>query len=707
MGFAGFSLSADGYRVDEAITEAISKFPTPSCRTDLRSFVGLVNQLSACTSTIATLLTPLRPLLSTKNEFVWTPTTHQAFTEAKQSLTRAPTLSYFDPRRLTRLCTDASRQGLGFVLQQWSSDDWVLVQAGSRFLSDAESRYAIIELELLAVTWAIHKCTIFLAGFPHFTVVTDHHPLISILNNHRLDEIVNPRLQRLKTRVMAYNFTTEWVKGALNSAPDALSRHPVSIPSSAETFAEDESVTPMADIRATASGQQQESVRLQDLRTHASKDPTYQQLLHYIREGFPQSRSQLPDSCKPFWGVRAHLSVDDGLIVYGCRLVIPHQLRRQVLTHLHESHQGLTRTKQRAGLTVYWPGMDHDIGNIVSTCTLCQRHLPSHPPEPIMPKPRPCRPFQEVAIDFCSYAGRDFLIVVDCFTDWPDIIYMGANTTAPRLITALKQAFCRSGAPDIVWSDQGPQLTSKLFQEFAQEWGFRHLTSTPTYPQSNGKAEVTVKSMKKLIEASWVRSRLDEGRLARALLQHRNTPSRRDKLSPAQKLFGHPIQDMLPAHRRSFAPEWQRSAEETEAAAASHQQRSESDYNHGTRELPELRVGSNVVLQNSCSKLWDIYGIVVDVGPYRRYHVKTPSGRILVRNRRFLRRRFPASPAYVSNPGVTPSHSTRFPRPVSPPPTRQISPAPPTPPPAPAVPRRGPPRSCGRPRYLIEEITFT
>lgn len=120
----------------------------------------------------------------------------------------------------TRLCTDAGWFGLGFTLQQQSD---VLVKAGSCFLSDSEGRYATIELELLAVMWAIHKCNIFLAGLPHFTVVTDHHPLISILNNHRLDEIVNPHLQHLKTRVMAYNFTAEWIKGALNNALDALS----------------------------------------------------------------------------------------------------------------------------------------------------------------------------------------------------------------------------------------------------------------------------------------------------------------------------------------------------------------------------------------------------------------------------------------------------------------------------------------------------
>ena len=104
---------------------------------------------------------------------------------------------------------DASRQGLGFILQQKTGDEWNLVQAGSRFLSDAETRYAVIELEMLAVCWAVTKCRIFLAGLQHFLITTDHNPLIPILNTSRLDEVENPRLQRLKSRLMGYHFTTQ------------------------------------------------------------------------------------------------------------------------------------------------------------------------------------------------------------------------------------------------------------------------------------------------------------------------------------------------------------------------------------------------------------------------------------------------------------------------------------------------------------------
>ena len=279
--FAGFQLSAKGYQVDESITEAIAKYSTPSSRTDLRSFIGLVNQLSTSTNTVAKLLAPFRPLLSTKNDFIWSSSHEEAFSIAKKSLTTPPALSFFDITKPTRLSTDASRQGLGFVLQQKTSDDWSLVQAGSRFLSDAESRYATIELELLAVVWAVTKCKVFLAGLQHFYIITDHNLLVPILNSQRLYEIENPRLQRLKSRMMAYNFTAQWVKGCKNDAPDALSRNPVSHPQIEDALAENDlqnhpEMSTM-EIRAI-SDDNPSATRLQDLRYHAAQDPEYQQL---------------------------------------------------------------------------------------------------------------------------------------------------------------------------------------------------------------------------------------------------------------------------------------------------------------------------------------------------------------------------------------------------------------------------------------------
>ena len=170
--FPGFRLSEKGYQVDGAITEAVSRFPTQATRTGLHSFVRLANQLSAIMDSIAMLIAPLRLLLSTKNEFMWTANHDQSFSQAKKMLTSTPILTFFDPSKPTQLSTDtsASRQGLGFVFQQQQPDkSWTLVQAGSRFLTDAESQYAVIELELSTISWTGAKCKIFLAGLQHFS----------------------------------------------------------------------------------------------------------------------------------------------------------------------------------------------------------------------------------------------------------------------------------------------------------------------------------------------------------------------------------------------------------------------------------------------------------------------------------------------------------------------------------------------------------
>ena len=138
------------------------------------------------------------------------PTMNKHFTPSKRlSQLHQFYPTYFDASKPTRLSTDTSRHGLGFILQQNTAGTWNLIQAGPRFLTDTESQYAIIELEMLAVCWAVSKCKLFLMGLQHFTIITDHNPLIPILNSYRLDEIENPRLLRLKMRLMAYNCTAQ------------------------------------------------------------------------------------------------------------------------------------------------------------------------------------------------------------------------------------------------------------------------------------------------------------------------------------------------------------------------------------------------------------------------------------------------------------------------------------------------------------------
>jgi len=109
--------------------------------------------------------------------------------------------------------------------------------------------------------------------------------------------------------------------------------------------------------------------------------------------------------------------------------------------------------------------------------------------------------------------------------------------------------------------------------------------------------------MKKLIYTAWNGRSLDHSKFCRALLQYRNTPSRKDGLSPAQKLYGHPVQDSLPAHRRAFSQEWQRTAGPAEQQAETTQQLSAKYYNQHAHSLTDIGIGSNVAIQNPRTKL--------------------------------------------------------------------------------------------------------
>ena len=170
------------------------------------------------------------------------------------------------------------------------------------------------------------------------------------------------------------------------------------------------------------------------------------------------------------------------------------------------------------------------------------------------------RPFQQVAADFASFGGKQFLILVDCKTDWSDIIETGKDTTVAKLFTSLQDYFCHTAAHDLLWSDGGPQFTSHQFADFLQTWGVTHVTSSHLITPRAMAKQVTMKSIGKLISAAWTSRSVNWDQLSHELLQYRNISCRKDGLSPAQKLFGHPVQDTHPTQHRFFAPEWQRSS---------------------------------------------------------------------------------------------------------------------------------------------------
>ena len=639
--FAGFIVSNEGYTPNPQLTEALSAFPTPNNISDLRSFFGLVNQLASFVDNVAELMEPLRPLLSPKNAFMWEDHHQEAFQRAKESLTSVPILGYFDPSRPTTLATDASRKkGLGFVLRQADEGGrWRVIQAGSRFLSDAETRYATIELEALAVCWALQKCRLFVGGLSNVEVLTDHRPLVPILNSKTLDEIENPRLQRLKLRMSEFGqFTATWVPGSQHVAADALSRSPVDRPKEGDECGEDASAVCVQSIVVAELQAHHADVRLREVREAAAVDPEFQLLVETIQDGFPSNKSEVPESVKRYWPVRDRLSVDDGIVLCGCRVVIPRSLRKQTLVTLHAGHLGQERTKSRARQIVYWPGMDVDIDNITRLCERCQSELPSQQRETLIQHEPAERPFQFLDADIASHAGGKYLVIVDGFSGWRQVEHLGLHSSTAKVISALLKVFRHVGVPVALWSDGGPEFTSYQFRDFLRKWGVLHHTSSPHYPRSNGRAESGVKAAKKLLRRCWDlrRCRLDEEAWTRGILQHWNTPGSHGA-SPAQIVYGRPIRDTLPSHPQLYQ---QQPADSFIDRRREQNEKVKDRYDSRARDLPEFSVGTRVRVQDPRTRRWDRCGVVISVGPHRRYRVRFDDGGVVDRNRCHLRKRY-------------------------------------------------------------------
>ncbi|XP_065182282.1 uncharacterized protein LOC135812991 [Sycon ciliatum] len=638
--FCGFHVSSNGYTVPADKTSALQHFNLPTNRTDLRSFLGLVNQCGEFTPRISELAAPLRPLLKTTNEFVWDDVHTAAFNATKSELISPPTLSYYRPGDDLRLETDASAlNGLGFVLWQRQDNQWRMLQCGSRFLTDAETRYAVIELELLAVVWAVHKCSLFLSG-SRFDLFTDHRSLVPILNKYTLDQIENPRLLRLALKLRSCQLVAHWRKGKENAFADALSRNPVDKPTSEEEFGESSTLSAPA-IRACL--RQDEDGRIADLRhcellDAARADDDYQALLQAVREGFPDDQRAVHSAVKPYFTIREHLSVDGDLVLKGQRVVVPRTLRPRVLQDLHASHQGLNRTQRRARQVVYWPHLSNDIAQVVRSCEQCRLHAPSQCKEPmrVTADRRPTLPFQSTSADLFSCQGWEYLVYVDRHTGWPCIAKIGRTASSADVIRVFRGWFADVGVPSILTTDGGPQFSSRRFAEFCTRWQVQHSTSSPHYPQSNGHAEAAVKAMKSLVLKTTSDGNLDVDEFRRALLEWRNTP-RENGQSPAQALFGRPLSSFVTAHHLSFAPDWQAKATDVDKRSAAQSATQEQHYDESARSLSPLRIGMRVDIQDPRTKLWRTTGVVVAIGRNRDYMVKLPSGRVYWRNRRLLK----------------------------------------------------------------------
>ena len=501
--------------------------------------------------------------------------------------------------------------------------------------------------------WAVHKAHLYLAG-ADFELVDDHRPLIPILNSKSLDELPSPRLVRLKEKLALYQLTAVWWPGIEHKIVDCFSRYPVDDP---DVDDEQADVEATAHIHAMLFQAQRdhttddidrilallEDPHLTRRKTEANQDPQYQQLLTATQHGFPSDKRRLDGTLGPFFAIRHDLWTADGIVMYGSRVVVPARLRQEVLHELHSSHQGQDRTLRRARQVVYWPSITNDIRNVVRSCAACAERLPSHAPEPLLVEPPPSRPFECAASDLFQLAGHHFLVYTDRFSGWATVGTCGRTATSDQVISLLKEWMSEKGIPVRLTTDGGPQFTSRAFKEFCASWGICHTISSPHHHEANGAAEAAVKAIKDLLGKTTRNGNVNVDAFRTGLLEFRNTP-RAHGFSPSQLLFGRNLRSKVLSHPSAFQQQWREQRDALDRAATTLAAKAKAQHDLRAKPLWVLQPGTVVRVQHPRTKRWDTIAEVVERKTSgRSYGVKTESGRMLWRNRRFLRLFFPSA----------------------------------------------------------------
>ncbi|XP_037576677.1 uncharacterized protein LOC119458889 [Dermacentor silvarum] len=492
---------------------------------------------------------------------------------------------------MTTVSADASSNGLGSVLlQERPSGERRAVAFASRSLTPTERRYRQTEKEALVARWVVQRFQEYVRGLQFF-LETDHQPLVALLGSIDVD-LLPPGIQRFRLKLMRFQYQVLYVPGKLLATVDTLSHAPLdTAPSNRvnqiELFAQ-KVVHSFPDIVSS---------QHEHLRQAQANDGVCSLLLQYCANGWPR-QSHLPLHVKRYWQYRGDLTVCEGLLLKGSRIVVPSPLQHRTLELLHDGHQGINRCKALAQESGAALGT-HDAAKHFNS-TLQKRW----------------------ASIFIHSNCQDYVLLVDYRSRFPDVISL-RSTSAPAVINVIKSVFARHGIPRLVRSDNGPQFAAREFYAFADSYGFRHVTNSPPFPQSNGEVERIVRTVKYLLRKA------DDPYLT--LLAYRDTPGV-NGVSPAQLLMGRRLQTRVPKTSHQLEPTWPMSVPFTRRDQ-DNRRRQASNFNrrHAAHALRPLQAGEQVWVRDANSP-------AIVIGPPQRprsYAVETPTG-VLQRNRMHL-----------------------------------------------------------------------
>ena len=564
----------------------------------------------------------MNALMKKDTDFKWGANENKAFESVRKALASPPVLAVFDVNKPTVVSADSSSYGLGAVLLQEQPDKTMKpVAYASRSLTPAERRYAQIEKEALAISWACERFKDFILGL-HIRLETDHRPLLAIMKTKQLDEL-SPRLQRFRMKLMRYSYDIVYTPGKDLLAADALSRNP--LPDTSDETSDEAEIDAQVDYVVGSIPASDDT--LSKIFSSQQNDPQLKMIMEFVQKGWP-AKEKIDPQLKPYFQIRDELTVQNGLLMRGIRLVIPSALQFDMLSRIHNGHLGITKCRARAQQSVWWPGVSAQIKQMIEKCVVCVKYRRQNK-EPLMPSDFPSRPWERVGLDLFHYSGKWYLLVTDYFSRYPEVAKLD-SLTSQSVIQHLKSIFARHGIPDELRSDNGPRfepMRTREFADFAKDYGFKHVSSSPRFPQSNGFVEAMVKVIK-----SGFKKNAD---IYKMLLEYRATPLE-NGYSPAELLMSRKLKTTLPKSPDQLHPQVVSStALLPREGGRIEKQKKNFDRRHAVKDQGEFKPGEVVWVKDR--RTW---GKVKEAASTpRSYIVSTPRGEYR-RNSSFLTRAY-------------------------------------------------------------------
>ena len=532
--YLGHRIDAEGLHMTKEKVHAILQAPAPKDVGQLKSFLGMIHYYGKFCPNLSQTLAPMTELLHQDQEWVWSSKCGEAFDAAKKSIASDRVLTHYDPSLPVRLASDASSYGIGAVLSHVLPEgEERPIAFASRTLSSAERGYSQLDKEALGLVYGVKKFHQFLYG-RKFTLVTDHKPLTSIFHpNKGIPSLAAARLQRWAIILAAYDYEIEFRGTREHANADGLSRLPL-----------DNTATDKVDPVFMFQEAQFDRlpVTSEMIRKETRKDPVLSLVYDYTQRGWPSPSDQ---QLKAYHQRRNELTVHQGCLLWGMRVIIPQKFREEIKEELHAGHVGMAKMKSLARSYVWWPDLDKHLEQTARECQSCQLIQKDPSLAPLHPWMYPEQPWERLHIDFAGpFMGHMFMIVVDAHSKWPEVVIMDSTTTT-KTIDVLRGLFSRYGLPSQIVSDNGPQLVSDDFEQFLKRNGVQHIKSAPYHPSTNGLAERFVQTMKQGMKAAKYEHLTVKQKLNNFLLAYRRSPHSTTGDSPANLFLKRSIRTRL------------------------------------------------------------------------------------------------------------------------------------------------------------------